>query len=453
MSKTKTAYVCQQCGARTPKWVGRCPECSEWNSMVEEIEAAPRARGSIAGSGSAPVALPDVAGAEYPRMAVGLSELDRILGGGAVAGSAVLVGGDPGIGKSTLLLQACDLICRSGKKALYVSAEESAAQIKMRADRIGASAPGLFVLAETDLDAILAHVEACRPDLLVVDSIQMVYTPSLESAPGTVSQVRDCGAELVHLAKRTGIAVFLVGHVTKEGTIAGPRVLEHIVDTVLYFEGDSFHAYRMLRAVKNRFGATNEVGIFEMRDCGLVPVSDPSKMFLSESARSAGSAVVSCMEGSRAFLVEVQALVSSATYGVPERKVSGADYNRVCMLLAVLEKRAGLQLRGQDVFVNVVGGMKVVEPAADLGIAIAIASSFMEQAVAPGTFMFGEVGLTGEVRPVTQTQARLKEGTRLGFKRVVLPRAGQDILEHDGRMQQVEVRTLLDALDSLGSAT
>jgi len=449
MSRKATVYVCQQCGAHSPKWVGRCPECGEWNCMVEEIVESAPARGKATTPTVKPEPLARLKPAAEMRTATGFEELDRVLGGGLVPGSTVLVGGDPGIGKSTLLLQVCELLSRAGKKSLYITAEESPAQIKMRAERLGVGGENVFLLSETDFSYIPSQIEEARPEVAVVDSIQMVYQPELGSAPGSVSQVRQCGAELVRLAKQTGTTIFLIGHVTKEGTIAGPRVLEHIVDTVLYFEGDRFHSYRVLRAVKNRFGATNEIGIFEMRDTGLVPVPDASKMFLSHSSESAGSVIVSCIEGSRAFLVEVQALVSRAVYGMPERKVSGADYNRVCMLLAVLEKRAGLKLHGQDIFVNVVGGMRVVEPAADAGIALAIASSLLERPLPARTFVMGEVGLTGEMRPVSRTEARLKEGLKLGFESALLPAGSHYPRSLRNSLRIVEARTINGALELL----
>jgi DNA repair protein RadA/Sms len=423
MGKPKTRYVCQQCGAASPKWLGRCPECNEWDTMIEEstVPPAEQRRPSLLRAHPEPITKVQVS--PEPRILSGLSEFDRVLGGGAVLGSAVLIGGDPGIGKSTLLLQVCASVAAQGRRVLYVSSEESVAQTKLRAQRLEVASDNVLVVAETNLEQILGHIEAAQAQFVVVDSIQMVYAPDFPSAPGTVTQVRECGAELIYLAKRTGVTVFLIGHVTKEGAIAGPRVLEHLVDTVLYFEGERFHAFRILRAVKNRFGSTNEIGVFEMREAGLVPVENPSGFFLSQRSRQgSGSVVVPCIEGTRAFLVEVQALLSRANFGVPERKVSGADYNRVCMLLAVLEKRAGLMLGGQDAFVNIVGGVQVDEPAADLGIALAMASSFRDKRLPDDLVALGEVGLAGEVRGVGKIEARLKEAQKLGFRRVLLPR-------------------------------
>jgi DNA repair protein RadA/Sms len=350
--------------------------------------------------------------------------LDRVLGGGLVPGSLVLIGGDPGIGKSTLLLQASEALARAAGPVLYVSAEESAAQVRLRADRLGLVTPDLFLLAETDLDAIETHLDTLRPRALVVDSIQTVYLGSLESAPGSVSQVRECGGRLMTLAKGRGIAVFLVGHVTKEGALAGPRVLEHLVDTVLYFEGERHAAYRVLRAVKNRFGSTNEIGVFEMTERGLAEVANPSAVFLAERPRGAPGSVISvALEGTRPLLLEFQALVSPAHFGTPRRTVLGADYNRVCLLLAILEKRAGIPLQSQDVFVNVAGGARCQEPAVDLAVAVASASSYAEQAVAPDVVILGEVGLTGEVRAITGLETRLREAAALGFVQGVVPRS------------------------------
>ncbi len=422
MSKAKTRHVCQQCGAASPKWIGRCPECGEWNTMAEEAVEAPSEQRRPSLLRGRPEPISKVRAEPEPRVLSGLSEFDRVVGGGAVVGSAVLVGGDPGIGKSTILLQVCAAVAAQGRRVLYVSSEESVGQTKLRAERLRIASDNLLVVAETNLDQILSHIEQCEARFVVIDSIQMVYSPNFPSAPGTVTQVRECGAELIYLAKRTGVTIFLIGHVTKEGTIAGPRVLEHLVDTVLYFEGERFHAFRILRAVKNRYGSTNEIGVFEMREAGLVPVQNPSGFFLAQRGRQAsGSVVVSCIEGTRAFLVEVQALIARANFGVPERKVSGADYNRVCMLLAVLERRAGLMLGGQDAFVNIVGGVRVDEPAADLGIALAMASSFRDKRLPDDLVVLGEVGLGGEVRGIGQVESRLREAQKLGFRRVILP--------------------------------
>jgi DNA repair protein RadA/Sms len=397
--------------------------------MVEERAAvAPRGRrgGPVAGPGPGPVRLADVSSADADRLRTGIAELDRVLGGGVVPGSLVLIGGDPGVGKSTLLTQACRALAEAGAPVLYASGEESAAQVKLRADRLGlaGTAKDLFVLAETAVEAIEAHVAAIGPRVLVVDSIQTAHLGDLESAPGSVSQVRECGARLLTLAKSRGLAVFLVGHVTKEGAIAGPRVLEHLVDTVLYFEGERHATYRVLRAVKNRFGSTNEIGVFEMTGRGLAEVANPSAVFLAERPRgAAGSVIVAALEGTRPLLLELQALVSPAHFGTPRRTVLGADYNRVCLLLAVLEKRAGFPLQNQDVFVNVAGGARCQEPAADLGIVVAAASSYTERPVAPDLVLLGEVGLTGEIRAVGGLEARLGEAAALGFQSAVVPRS------------------------------
>ena len=383
------------------------------------------------------------------RVRTGIGELDRVLGGGVVRGSLVLIGGDPGVGKSTLLLQAARALAQAAPPVLYVTAEESAAQVKMRADRLGIATDGLLLWPENDLSVVQGHLDDVKPRALVIDSIQTVFLPDLESAPGSVAQVRECGARLMTLAKGLGIATFLVGHVTKEGAIAGPRVLEHLVDTVLYFEGERHHSYRVLRAVKNRFGSTNEIGVFEMVEGGLVEVRNPSGFFLAERPREApGSVVVSSLEGTRPVLLELQALVSQASVGTPRRTVLGADYNRVCLLLAVLEKRAGVPLGSQDVYVNVAGGGRVTEPAADLGIVVAAASSYMDRVVPPDVLVVGEVGLTGEVRAVAGLELRLREAAALGFRRAIVPRS--NVLEPAKVSLEVRgVATVGDALTAL----
>jgi DNA repair protein RadA/Sms len=430
MPRATSVYRCQQCGFASPK-PGTCPDCKrttgELAPLVEE-RAAPSPSGRRAAVvGSRPVALADVALGHGDRTLIGIGELDRVLGGGVVRGSLVLIGGDPGIGKSTLLLQAARALARATPPVLYVSAEESAAQVKLRADRLGIRGDGLLLWAETDLSAVQAELDTIKPRALVVDSIQTVFLPELESAPGSVAQVRECGARLMTLAKGRGIATFLVGHVTKEGALAGPRVLEHLVDTVLYFEGEPHHAYRVLRAVKNRFGSTNEIGVFEMAAGGLVEVPNPSGFFLAERPADApGSVIVSALEGTRPLLLELQALVARASFGTPRRTVLGADYNRVCLLLAVLEKRAGLPIGNQDVFVNVAGGGRVVEPAADLGVVIAAASSYLERPVPGDLLVLGEVGLTGEVRAVNGVEVRLRAAAQLGFKSAIVPRGNME---------------------------
>ncbi|MFN3531775.1 MAG: DNA repair protein RadA [Candidatus Brocadia sp.] len=452
MTKPGVVYVCQHCGWKSLKWVGRCGGCGEWDSTIEELSTS-------AGSGyrssaldrELPQPITQVKLLECPCLETGMKEFDRILGGGLVAGSAVLIGGTPGIGKSTLLLQVCQYISKKGHTTLYVTGEESVAQTKLRAERLSILSDNLLVVAETNLDFILENIHNTRPTLVVVDSIQMIYKPQIESAPGTVAQVRQCANDLISTAKSTESAIFLVGHVTKEGIIAGPKVLEHMADTVLYFEGEKFQCYRILRVVKNRFGSTDEIGIFEMRKNGLQPVDNPSEIFISQGRRiSAGSAIISCMEGTRALLVEIQALVTRANFGMPERKVSGVDYNRVSMILAILEKRIGLKLGGQDIFVNIVGGVQVDEPAADLGIAMTITSSFKEKVIPSDIVFVGEVGLGGEVRSVSQIEIRLKEAQRLGFKRAVVPKENVKGIGKDLGIELIGVCYLSEAVEIIG---
>jgi DNA repair protein RadA/Sms len=422
MARPRTVFVCQHCGAQQPRWLGRCPDCGEWNAMVEERQAAePRGGGRAGVERGRPEPITALAAASEGRRTTGIGELDRVLGGGLVPGAVILIGGDPGIGKSTLVLQALAALAHRGR-ALYVSGEESPQQVKMRADRLGITTAALLVLAETQLDAILEQARAVDPVVLAVDSIQTVCSEQLGSAAGSIGQVRESAAQLVQFAKRHGLATVLVGHVTKDGAFAGPRVLEHMVDTVLYFEGDRGHAFRILRAVKNRFGSTNEIGVFEMAEQGLAEVANPSGFFLAERPKgAAGSVIVASLEGTRPLLLEVQALVTPASFGTPRRTVLGADYNRVCLLLAVLEKRVGFPLQSQDAFVNVAGGGRVSEPAADLGLALAAASSYLDRPLRGDVVVMGEVGLTGEVRAVTALAARLKEAAALGFHAAVVP--------------------------------
>ncbi|EJP34048.1 DNA repair protein RadA [Selenomonas sp. FOBRC9] len=422
--KKKTAYVCQSCGYDTSKWMGKCPGCGAWNSMVEEI-VVPESEARRSGLGGTDAAPPqpigEITAEDLPRFSTGSGELDRVLGGGVIPGSMVLVVGDPGVGKSSLTLRVSADIARAGRRVLYVTGEESARQIRMRADRLRAIADDLLVVSETNLDAICAHVVQEKPALFIIDSIQTMYRPDIESAPGSVSQVRECAMELMRIAKTEGIAVFVIGHVTKEGSLAGPRVLEHIVDTVLYFEGERNAEYRVLRAVKNRFGSTNELGLFEMRDVGLVDVPDASKLFLSERAQESGSVIVPSVEGTRPLLVEVQALVAPTPYQPPRRTADSVDVKRIQLLLAVLEKRVKLPIGGADVYVKVAGGIRLDEPAADLALCVAMASSFANRLPRPHMVVCGEVGLSGEVRAVSQAELRVAEARRLGLRAAVLP--------------------------------
>ena len=424
--KARPVYVCQSCGANAPRWFGRCSGCGEWNTCVEErpqpVDSRRPALGTAPRSTLQPIT--QISGQEHERLGIGISEFDRVLGGGIMPGSAVLVGGDPGIGKSTLLLQMAGQLAVAGLKVAYISAEESSAQLRLRASRLGALCEELLVMAETNLVSIIDQLKQTEPVAVIIDSIQTIYQPELESAPGSVAQVRECGARLVYLAKETGIPVFLVGHVTKEGTIAGPRVLEHLVDTVLYLEGDRHHHFRVLRAAKNRFGSTNEIGLFEMRDRGLIEVANPSEILLSERAAGvSGSSIVCSMEGTRPLLVEIQALVSHSSFGYPQRVATGIDARRLSIIIAVLEKRGGHDLSSEDIFVNVVGGIRIDEPAVDLGVGLAIASSFRNRAVESKTVAIGELGLGGEVRPVNQIERRVAEAHSLGFERCLVARS------------------------------
>lgn len=423
--KKKTVYVCQECGYDAPKWLGRCPGCGAWNTMVEEAIQPEKNNGGGLSLGLAeaqkPKPIAEVQVEDLPRFLTGSSELDRVLGGGIIPGSMVLIVGDPGVGKSSLTLRICAEVARKGRKVLYVTGEESTRQVRMRADRLQALADDLYVVSETNLETIETHIKNNKPDLLVIDSIQTIFRPDVQSAPGSVSQVRECSVELLRLAKGSGIATFVIGHVTKDGTLAGPRVLEHIVDTVLYFEGERNAEYRVLRAVKNRFGSTNELGLFEMRESGLIDVPDASKLFLSDRENDSGTVIVPTVEGTRPLLVELQALVAPTPYVPPRRTSDSVDIKRIQLLLAVLEKRVHLQVGACDVYVKVAGGIRIDEPAADLGICVAMASSFANRLLRPKTIVFGEVGLSGEVRAVGQADIRINEAKRLGFKHVVLP--------------------------------
>ena len=453
MAKTKTQYVCQECGSTQPKWMGRCPDCSEWNTLVETIvetgksgPVSPAARRALV-QRNQPQIISQIAADSYQRTMLPMEEFNRVLGGGLVPGSLVLIGGDPGIGKSTLLLQMSAALASEGT-VLYISGEESAQQIKLRANRLGVAPDQLFILTETNMTAILEHIKQMSPKFLVVDSIQTVFLEELQSAPGSVSQVRECAARFQEVAKGQNIPVFLIGHVTKTGVIAGPRVLEHIVDTVLYLEGERFQTYRMLRSVKNRFGATNEVGIFEMSDEGLSEVLNPSEVFLAERLPNAsGSAIAVTVEGTRPLLVEVQALASTTSFGNPRRTANGVDMNRLLLLTAVLTKRVGVKLSDQDVFVNVIGGLQIYEPASDLAVAVAIASSFRNRPVAADVALVGEVGLSGELRAVGHLETRLKEAAKLGFKRCVLPGSSHLKAIKSPPLELVQARALGEALE------
>ncbi|MEW6698421.1 MAG: DNA repair protein RadA [Bacillota bacterium] len=445
--RNKTTYACQSCGHQTARWMGRCPGCGEWNTLVEETAVVQQkpARG-IAGAGPVPVT--EVMTVEEERYSTGIAELNRVLGGGLVPGSLVLVGGDPGIGKSTLLLQAASAMAGRAGKVLYVSGEESVRQIKMRAERTGALHPNLLLMAETDMAVVEKTLRETAPLAVILDSIQTVYHPDVASAPGSVSQVRECTGLLMRVAKGKGIPVFVVGHVTKEGTLAGPRVLEHIVDTVLYFEGDRHQTYRILRTVKNRFGSTNELGIFEMRGAGLSEVTNPSKLFLNQREQPvAGSAVVPSLEGTRPLLVEIQALVCPSGFGAPRRMTTGVDYNRVSLIMAVLERRVGLRLSTHEAYVSAVGGVKMDEPAADLAIALAIASSFRENPLQESLVLVGEVGLTGEIRAVSGMDKRLQEAGKLGFKRCIGPPMDKQA-ESMGIIDYIGVQSLQEAVEA-----
>jgi len=429
MAKLRSKYVCSECGYESSGWLGKCPSCLKWNTLVEEVYEEAARQDLKAADPSLPEIMPlsEIEIPETLRIKTGSDELDRVLGGGLVPASLILIGGEPGIGKSTLILQVCAHIAKSGK-VLYVSGEESISQIKLRADRLEAVSPSVFMVAETSFEKIEKTIEKEKPDFAVIDSIQTVYSEMLSSAPGSVSQVREVTARLLRIAKKNGITVFVVGHVTKEGAIAGPRVLEHMVDTVLYFEGERHQDFRILRAVKNRYGSTNEIGIFEMSSSGLRDVSNPSGLMLEGRAKGqAGSAVAGLIEGTRPILVEIQALVSPTSFGMPRRQATGMDYNRMTMLMAVLEKKVGMQLSSFDAYLNAAGGFRLDEPAADLGVVAAIASSFRNKAIDPSTVFIGEVGLTGEVRAVNQMEKRITECQRLGFRKIIIPDTGKSI--------------------------
>jgi DNA repair protein RadA/Sms len=455
----RTIYACQTCGHQSRKWIGKCPDCGAWNTFVEERER-PAAkdgggRGMIARTGlrmreNQPVAFNSIEAQDDVREITGIDEFDRVLGGGIVPGSLVLIGGEPGIGKSTLLSQVADKLNAVYGRVLYVSGEESERQIKLRGERLGINPAGLYLLSETTLERIFEEIEKLQPQAIIIDSVQTIFSEKLESAPGSVSQVREVAGQFLLLAKNLTVPVFLIGHVTKEGMIAGPKALEHIVDTVLYFEGERHHNHRILRAAKNRFGAANELGIFEMTGRGLTGVANPSEVFLSERPIGAsGSAVVAAMEGTRPILVEIQALVSSSKFGTGRRTTQGVEINRVALLVAMLEKRVGFHLSGDDIFVNLVGGISLDEPAVDLGIVAAVASSFRNIPINAHTIVFGEVGLAGEVRATSHAAVRLREIARMGFKRVVMPQNNLSGLPEDDRLEIIGVRSVIDALEAL----
>ena len=450
---SKIIYCCQTCGYQTPKWMGKCPDCGTWDSIVEERSAARSFRGahhSLKNQHSTPVAIDSIELETENRLLTDIREFDRVLGGGLVPGTLVLIGGDPGIGKSTLMLQALYGLANQGHKVLYVSGEESNQQIRLRSQRLDTVASQLMVVSEVEIDAILGMVQAAPPQVLVIDSIQTMYNAELASAPGSVSQVRESTVRLMMMAKKSGIPTLLVGHVTKDGAIAGPKLLEHMVDTVLYFEGDRNHIFRILRAVKNRFGSTNEIGVFEMKDQGLDEVANPSAVFLSERpANAPGSAVTASMEGTRPILVELQALASSTSFGTPRRTILGLDPNRVALLAAVMEKQLGMHLMGYDIFMNVAGGVKVIEPAVDMAIVSAIASSFLDKPISDGTVVIGEVGLTGEVRAIGQVDSRIAEAKKMGFKRCLVPKSNlKRIADIDG-IKVSGISKVAEAVDTL----
>ncbi|HLR22259.1 MAG TPA: DNA repair protein RadA [Pseudogracilibacillus sp.] len=451
MAKRKTIYVCSECGHESLKWMGKCTNCNQWNTFTEEVKQPSNSQhapmSTLTEGGSKPMKINKIQSEKEPRITIQMKEFNRVLGGGIVPGSLVLIGGDPGIGKSTLLLQTSSQIAEKKLRTLYVSGEESMQQTKLRAERLDIMSEELFVLAETNLYHILQHMKEIKPDFVVIDSIQTVFKEEVTSAPGSVSQVRECTMELMKAAKQNGLPIFIVGHVTKEGAIAGPRMLEHMVDAVLYFEGERHHAYRILRSVKNRFGSTNEMGIFEMKELGLQEVLNPSEMFLEERSRgSSGSTVVASMEGTRPVLVEIQALISPSSFGNPRRMATGIDSNRVPLLMAVLEKRVGLMLQNQDAYLKVAGGVKLDEPAIDLAVAVSIASSFRDQPTNPEDIFIGEVGLTGEVRRVSRIEQRVQEAEKLGFKRVFCSHNNLEGWNQPAGIEVIGVKTVQDAL-------
>ena len=450
MAKTKTVFFCTNCGTESPKWLGRCPGCGAFNTMQEHIEkpaAVGKARSAPVGVSRKPQKITQVDTEGELRFSTGMGELDRVLGGGAVAGSLVLVGGAPGIGKSTLLLQICNSLCR-GRTVLYISGEESERQLKLRAQRLGVAPEALLILSETRLSDVVEAVEEVKPEILIVDSIQTLYNEENDSSPGSVSQVKDCTMTMMQLSKSQGITVFVVGHINKDGNIAGPKVLEHMVDCVLYFEGDPNTSYRLLRAAKNRFGSTNEIGVFEMMDMGLVEVPNPSQLLLEGRPEGASGTCVACvMEGTRPVLAEVQALVTQTSFNVPRRASDGFDFNRAVLLMAVAEKRAGLKMNLFDAYINVIGGLRLDEPGADLPVVLAVASSYRDKPIADDLVAIGEVGLTGEIRSVSHLNQRLGEVSRLGFKKCIIPRGGSEKLDIPAGLEVYRVRNLREAIE------
>ncbi len=452
MAKVKTVFVCGNCGYESAKWLGKCPACNEWNSFYEEKVNNTVSTNNPSGKQKnvLPRKLKDVEGIYTSRISTGIGELDRVLGGGLVKGSLVLVGGEPGIGKSTLILQLCDKIQGEGK-VLYVSGEESAEQVKIRADRLGINNDDIMFLGETDIDAIQEAILSVQPKLVIIDSIQTMYSEEITSAAGTVSQVREITARIMRICKDNNITTIIIGHVTKDGNIAGPRVLEHMVDTVLYIEGERYFSYRMLRSVKNRFGSTNELGMFEMKNEGMVEITNPSSILISEREDNpAGSVVVASMEGTRPLLIELQALTATSVFGIPKRTANGFDYNRLAVLIAVLEKKAGLALGGQDVYLNVVSGIRIVEPAVDLGVILACGSSYKNVSIPKEVVAIGEVGLTGEVRAVNMIEKRIKEAEKLGFKKCIIPESNKKLLKDDYKLDIIGVRNINEAMRTLG---
>jgi len=450
---TKTIFSCQSCGYQTPKWMGRCPDCGQWQTFAEEIQALKSSQGPgrrLSASPTKPVSINDITLDREDRLLTGIKEFDRVLGGGLVSGTLVLIGGDPGIGKSTLMLQALYGIAEKHAKVLYVSGEESIRQMRIRSQRLSTVSSDLMVVSENDMESILLMVESVQPKVMVIDSIQTMFSPELTSAPGSISQVRESTMKLMLMAKNKGTPVFLIGHVTKDGAIAGPRLLEHMVDTVLYFEGDQNHVFRILRAVKNRFGSTNEIGVFEMNESGLNEVINPSAVFLSERPINVpGSIVTASMEGTRPILVELQALASSSSFGNPRRTILGIDHNRVALLVAVMEKKLGMHLMGHDIFINVAGGVKIDEPAVDMGIVAAVASSFLDRPVQQGTIVLGEIGLTGEVRAIGHIETRIAEAKKMGFNRCVLPQSNLKRATGKKGIRLVGVNNVSEAMEAL----